>query len=49
MASYFWFLWALYQEKCAKHVGEYLYIWYKYAKQYAKLALELYDREEEFV
>ena len=30
MASYFWFLWGLYQEACAKHVGEYLYIW-KYA------------------
>ena len=48
MASYFWFLWGLYQEACAKHVGEYLYIWYKYAKQYAQLALERYDQEEAF-
>lgn len=42
LAAYFWFLWALYQEKCAKHVGEYLYIWYKYSKQYGRLALDLY-------
>ena len=48
MASYFWFLWGLYQEACAKHVGEYLYIWYKYTKQYARLTLERYDHEEEF-
>ena len=48
MASYFWFLWGLYQEACAKHVGEYLYIWYKYAKQYARLTLERYDQEEAF-
>lgn len=47
MASYFWYLWALYQEKCAKHVGEYLYIWYKYAKQYGRMALKLYATEEE--
>ena len=42
LLAYFWFLWALYQEKCAKHTGEYLYIWYKYSKQYGKLALDLY-------
>lgn len=42
LVAYFWFLWALYQEKCAKHIGEYLYIWYKYSKQYGKLALDLY-------
>lgn len=43
MTSYFWYLWALYQEKCAKHVGEYLYIWYKYSKQYGRMALQLYE------
>ena len=43
MTSYFWYLWALYQEKCSKHVGEYLYIWYKYSKQYGQLALQLYE------
>ena len=42
LVAYFWFLWALYQEKCAKHTGEYLYTWYKYSKQYGKLALDLY-------
>lgn len=45
MTSYFWYLWALYQEKCAKHVGEYLYIWYKYSKQYGQLALQLYENK----
>ena len=45
MTSYFWYLWALYQEKCAKHVGEYLYIWYKYSKQYGRMALQLYENK----
>ena len=46
MTSYFWYLWALYQEKCAKHVGEYLYIWYKYSKQYGRMALQLYENND---
>ncbi len=42
-ASYYWFLWAIYQDSVGKPVGEYLYIWYKYAHTYGDLALRLYE------
>ncbi len=42
ISSYYWYVWALYQEVMGKSVGEYLYIWYKNSKFYAKKALELY-------
>lgn len=47
IASYYWYLWALYQETMGKNVGEYLYIWYKNSKLYAKRAIELYQKEED--
>jgi len=40
--SYYWFVWAIYQESIGKLVGEYLYIWYKYTKAYSRRAFELY-------
>lgn len=46
IASYYWYLWALYQETMGKNVGEYLYIWYKNSKLYAKKAIELYEKGE---
>lgn len=42
IASYYWYVWAIYQESIGNTVGEYLYIWYKNSKFYAKKALELY-------
>ena len=45
VTSYYWFLWALFQESVGKPVGEFLYIWYRYTKQYGKLALDLYLEE----
>lgn len=42
ISGYYWFVWALYKESVGEIVGEYLYIWYKYAKTYSKIALELY-------
>ena len=42
IASYYWYVWAIYQESLGNPVGEYLYIWYKNSKFYAKKALELY-------
>lgn len=42
ISAYYWFVWALYKESVGEIIGEYLYIWYKYAKTYSKLALELY-------
>lgn len=44
VSAYYWFVWALYQESVGKSVGEYLYIWYRYAKQYGRKALEMYGR-----
>lgn len=43
ISSYYWFLWAIYQESIGKTVGEYLYIWYENSKLYAKKAIELYE------
>lgn len=43
IASFYWFLWAIYQDSMGKGVGEYLYIWYKFTKSYSKRALEMYE------
>ena len=47
--SYYWFLWAIYQDSVGKPVGEYLYIWYRYTKSYGRRALGLYEEEKERV
>ena len=44
IASYYWYVWAIYQESVGNAVGEYLYIWYKYAKMYSEKAIELYEK-----
>ena len=46
VTSYHWFLWALFQESVGKPVGEFLYIWYRYTKQYGQLALSMYLEED---
>lgn len=38
-ASYYWFIWALYQETRGNPVGEWLYLWYKNAKIFAEKTL----------
>ena len=38
-ASYYWFVWALYQEYRGNPVGEWLYLWYKNAKLFAQKTL----------
>ena len=43
LASFYWFMWALYQESVGKPVCKYLYIWYKYSKRYAKRAICIYE------
>ena len=45
VTSYYWFLWALFQESVGKPVGEFLYVWYRYTKQYGQIALDLYLEE----
>lgn len=46
LASFYWFVWAIFQESNGSKVGEYLMIWYKYSKLYSKKALELYREEK---
>ena len=43
IASYYWYVWAIYQTSVGKDVGEYLYIWYKRAKFYCQKAIEIYN------
>lgn len=43
VASYYWYLWALYQEANNNHVGDYLYIWYKYSREYGRIAADMYE------
>ncbi len=43
LAAYYWFVWALYKEASGDPVGEWLYLWYRYAKKCSALALDLYD------
>ncbi len=43
VASFHWFVWALYKDACGSPVGEYLYLWYKYTKTYGAKALELHE------
>lgn len=35
IASYYWYVWALFQESRGNSVGEWLYIWYKNSKRFA--------------
>lgn len=43
IASYYWFVWAIFQESIGNSVGEYLYIWYKDSLAYGEKALEMYE------
>lgn len=45
--SYYWFLWAIFQESNGSLIGEYLYLWFKYSKEYGTVALELYGDKYE--
>lgn len=42
IASFYWFVWALYKEATGDSVGDYLYLWYRYAKEYGNRAEQLY-------
>lgn len=45
ISAYYWFVWALYKESVGCHIGEFLYIWYRYAQEYLKIAMPLYKEE----
>lgn len=42
-AGWCWYLWSLFKESQGEHVGEWLYIYYRYAKKYLSKALSLYQ------
>lgn len=42
VVGYYWYVWAMYKEAMGNPVGEWLYVWYKAAKRFAAVALELY-------
>lgn len=42
LASYYWFIWAIFQESNGAAVGEYLFQWYDAAYKYGDVALEMY-------
>ena len=46
LVSYYWFLWALFQESNGKRVGEYLYKWYRHTKMYCTEAIRMYQGED---
>lgn len=42
IVGYYWYVWAMYKEAMGNPVGEWLYVWYKAAKRFTAVALELY-------
>ncbi|MDR2348138.1 MAG: NTP transferase domain-containing protein [Bifidobacteriaceae bacterium] len=38
LAAHYWFVWALHKDACGEPVGEYLYLWYRFAKDYGERA-----------
>ena len=45
LAGFYWFVWALYKDACGDPVGEYLYLWYKYAKRYGQWAKQIAEEQ----
>lgn len=46
LAGWCWYLWSLLKEAEGDFVGEWLYIYYNYAREYLTRALELYQEEK---
>jgi len=42
LASFFWWVWALYKDACGEPVGAWTALWYRNAKLYGEAALRLY-------
>ena len=47
LCGWCWYLWSLLKERDGDNVGEWLYIYYHYAKKYCKLALSLYEQDSD--
>lgn len=46
MAGWCWYVWSLFKESQGEHVGEWLYIYYRYAVDYLDRTLAWYERGE---
>ena len=42
LVGWYWYVWAMYKEAMGNPVGEWLYVWYKAAKQFTAAAELLY-------
>ena len=42
ISAYYWFVWALYKDDSGEPVGEWLYLWYRAAKKFGHVAVDLY-------
>jgi len=45
LAGFYWWVWALYKDACGEPVGEWTYLWYRYAREYGDRALALYAQD----
>lgn len=43
LSAFHWFVWAIYKDSVVDVVGESLYTWYRYAKEYSRRALEMQE------
>lgn len=44
IASYYWFVWAVFQSCIGNNVEDYLILWHKYSHEYADKAIQLYNQ-----
>ena len=42
VVGWYWYVWAMYKEAMGNPVGEWLYVWYRAARQFGDAAEELY-------
>lgn len=47
LAGWCWYLWSLYKESCGESVGEWLHVYYRYARDYLARSLSLYEGDAE--
>lgn len=43
IVGWYWYVWAMYKEASGSPMGEWLFTWYKAAKKYTAVALDLYE------
>jgi hypothetical protein len=46
LSGYYWFIWALNKEAANEPVGEWLRLWYRYAREYGLIAERLLNEYE---